>query len=457
MSAGEYGKFDFSGVYIDINKNLTEYDVAASSLHEYTHRILSSSSSVGMLDFLLMNVYEAESGKKLCAKIQQLYDRVSKSSIKVQECTAMLTELLMLKIMDKKTYFSTLEMYDVGQKYMKEYGFEKLKFILSQVNFERLDDVDTQINNIRNIVENIRNIAIKSMNIDIYIIDPLDGKYMKCLESCKEKYNSNYRFMKVIKYIENDVLDLTTKLTENEINNLFHLNGLSVYAQFDWDEFNEWANNMLCKPLGIMPANKYITYIEKMSEDEQICAISAYNSSNVFKIKPLNYEEEVISSWTPNDILYIQAEETYYRYVLVNMDNRTQYIFHHKYVWLNLAKEVKLVFMDRNHYKSNIFKCPQLLQFDIFVDIGTVDCYAINFIREECLIDYYIQKVNANFSVIFFRGSFHTVFFLMYPLSNIRLFFNTNFPELIWQDSWWEDYIPEKKKDYFCEFLVISE
>mgnify|MGYP000896755968 CR=1 FL=1 len=48
MSEGEFGKFNFSGVHIDINRNMTECDVIATSLHELTHQILASSSSVGM-------------------------------------------------------------------------------------------------------------------------------------------------------------------------------------------------------------------------------------------------------------------------------------------------------------------------------------------------------------------------------------------------------------------------
>lgn len=122
MSEGEFGKFNFSGVHIDINRNRTECDVIATSLHELTHQILASSSSIGMLDFLLMNIYEVEKDIKLRDKIKQLYERVSKSSIKVQESTAVLIELLMLKSIDEKTYFSTLQMYDAGQIYMKQSG-----------------------------------------------------------------------------------------------------------------------------------------------------------------------------------------------------------------------------------------------------------------------------------------------------------------------------------------------
>lgn len=453
MSEGEFGKFNFSGVHIDINRNRTECDVIATSLHELTHQILASSSSIGMLDFLLMNIYEVEKDIKLRDKIKQLYERVSKSSIKVQESTAVLIELLMLKSIDEKTYFSTLQMYDAGQIYMKEYGFEKLKFLLRIVKPESQDSETFRLN----IANNIRNIAIKSMNIDLYETNPLDGKYMKCLDSNIDKYNANYRFKKVIQYIESNPQNIIFELTDKKIDDLFYINKLPVCSNFDWKKFIVWANDMICKPLGIKDVNEYINFVEKISVEEQLCSISAYNSSNVFKTKILNSEEEIKSSWTPDDIMYIQFENSYYRYILVNLDNKTQLLFFNKFALSNLAKEVKLLFMDRNHYDLNILKCPKLTQFDTFVDIGNMDSYARDFIKKENVVDYYIKKVNTNFGIIFFRGDFNTVFFLMYPLANIGILISKDFSDLILQASWWQDFIPEEKMEYFCKFIVAKE
>ena len=73
MEEGEYGRFDYSGIHVDINKNVTKNDVAASSLHEDTHSLLASTTSVGMLDFLLMNICEVERNEKIRGKIKQLY------------------------------------------------------------------------------------------------------------------------------------------------------------------------------------------------------------------------------------------------------------------------------------------------------------------------------------------------------------------------------------------------
>lgn len=453
MSEGEYGRFDFNGVHVDINSNTTEYDVIASSLHELTHQMLASSTSIGMLDFLLMNIHAAERDVKLRNKIDQLHTRVSNSSIKVQESTAVLVELMMLNSTDEKSYLNTLNMYVAGRTYMKEYGFEKLEFLLKAVNSETHD----REKKLLNIANNIRSIAIKAMNVDFYDVNPLDGKYMKCLDSSLCKYNANYRFMKIIRYIENERKSILGEMAEKEINDIFQINDLPVCSAFDWDKFSEWANNMLCKPLGIKDISEYINFVENIEIEEQLCSASAYNSRAIFKKKVLNSEEEVKSSWTHNDILYVHYEESYFMHVLINLEERTQFMFFNKFALTNLATEVKILFMDRNHYEVNISKCPQLIQYDTFVDIGNVDSYAIKFIKDEAVIDYYIKNINNNFCVLFFRGSYNTAFFLMYPLVYVMTLIRTHFNDLVLQDNWWDEFIPEEKLEHFCKFLMVNE
>lgn len=46
MEEGKYGEFDMTGVHIDIHKNETTYDVAASSLHELIHQEIASKTSL---------------------------------------------------------------------------------------------------------------------------------------------------------------------------------------------------------------------------------------------------------------------------------------------------------------------------------------------------------------------------------------------------------------------------
>ena len=453
MSEGEYGKFDFSGVHVDINKNSTENDVGATLLHELTHQQLASSTSIGMLDFLMMNIYEAEKDDKLRGKIKQLYNRLSGSSIKVQESTAVFNELSMLKSISDDDYRRVLRMYREGQTYIKKYGFEKLEFLLEEQNFGTHERTDK----LRRLASNVMSIAIKAMNVDFYNENPLDGKYMKCLETNQSEYNANFRFMKIIKYIENEGMSIAHEMTDEEIDDIFRINMLPVNQVFDWKKFSQWANDMICKPLSIKEVREYVNYVEGIDVQKQMCGISAYNSCVTFRKRIINSVEEVKSSWTPDDILYIHFNNPGFLHILINLDNKVQSAFVNKYALTNMANVVKMLFMDRNHYQETISECPQLVEFDTFVDLGNVDTYAIEFMRDECLVDYYIKKVNSYFCIFFFRGDYNTVFFLMYPLAQAFTLINTYFLDLYLQADWWDDFISEEKMEYFCKYLTMKD
>lgn len=45
----------------------------------------------------------------------------------------------------------------------------------------------------------------------------------------------------------------------------------------------------------------------------------------------------------------------------------------------------------------------------------------------------------------------------MYPLANIGILISKDFSDLILQASWWQDFIPEEKMEYFCKFIVAKE
>lgn len=83
-----YGEFDWLGVHIDINKNRSMRSVEASTLHELGHQELASSTTMGMLDFLITNIFNIEKDEKTKRKLEQLYKRIDKSTINVQESFA---------------------------------------------------------------------------------------------------------------------------------------------------------------------------------------------------------------------------------------------------------------------------------------------------------------------------------------------------------------------------------
>lgn len=59
-----YGEFDWLGVHIDINKNRSMRSVEASTLHELGHQELASSTTMGILDFLITNIFNIEKDEK---------------------------------------------------------------------------------------------------------------------------------------------------------------------------------------------------------------------------------------------------------------------------------------------------------------------------------------------------------------------------------------------------------
>lgn len=66
-----YGEFDWIGVHIDINKNKPVRSVEASTLHELGHQELASSTILGMLDFLITNIFKIEKDEKTKRKLEQ--------------------------------------------------------------------------------------------------------------------------------------------------------------------------------------------------------------------------------------------------------------------------------------------------------------------------------------------------------------------------------------------------
>ena len=99
-----YGEFDWLGVHIDINKNNSMRSVEASTLHELGHQELASSTTLGMLDFLIANISKLENDEKTKRKLDQLYERIYKSTISVQESFAVFFELKYLEEIDHDEY-----------------------------------------------------------------------------------------------------------------------------------------------------------------------------------------------------------------------------------------------------------------------------------------------------------------------------------------------------------------
>ena len=131
-----YGEFDWLGAHIDINKNKSMRSVEASTLHELGHQKLASSTTLGMLDFLIANIFKLEKVEKTKRKLAQLYKRVYKSTINVQESFAVFFELKYLEEIDHDEYVNLRSYYISTGTYIKQYRFNELLFLFKNTNIE---------------------------------------------------------------------------------------------------------------------------------------------------------------------------------------------------------------------------------------------------------------------------------------------------------------------------------
>ena len=140
-------------------------------------------------------------------KLEQLYKRIDKSTINVQESFAVFFELKYLEEIDHDEYVNLRSYYMSTGKYIKEYRFNELLFLFKNSNIEEN----------KRVVDIMRIIAITAMNINLYELALLDGKYLHIIEKKPDEYNANFRFFKVIKYIQNNNINFAN-LDRNSIN-----------------------------------------------------------------------------------------------------------------------------------------------------------------------------------------------------------------------------------------------
>ena len=397
-----YGEYNKSGVHIDINKNTDDFDVGATSLHEWCHQTLSSNSYVGLLDFLLMTVYSVCNDKKAKNTIKRLYERVSESSIKVQESVAMFTELACLKTINTNKYLELYGYYKKESNYYKAYNFKSIEFLLEGAENSK---------EARKITKNLEYIALLAMNIDIFSLNPLDGKFLVQMERDRHKYNANTRFFKVIEQIKKEKIELKSR-SENDIQRIFTDLGLE-YIEFSWDKFKEWATDKLLTRLNLSSTEEYIHYINDDSLPMYLLSVSAYNSnSEKYTKHRCTTIDEIEGAFKKSQVLVIMNDEnnSYVRNILVNYKEKEYFEFNTNKVAINWFKYIPIVFTDRNHYPDLVNMEPKIKNAKIFVDLAEMS-YLIEFINDVGVKEYYIYTLNEQFVVIFMKGDNNVIFF----------------------------------------------
>ena len=441
-----YGEFDWLGVHIDINKNKSMRSVEASTLHELGHQELASSTTLGMLDFLIMNIFKIEKDEKTKRKLEQLYNRVDKSTINVQESFAVFFELKYLEEIDHDEYVNLRSYYISTDTYIKQYRFNELLFLFKNSNIAEN----------KKVVDVMRNIAITAMNINLYELALLDGKYLHIIEKEPDKYNANVRFFKVIKYIEKNNINLAN-LDRNGIHEIFHILGLEVFRDFEWNEFKNWGTENLLKPLNLKEIEQYVSYQTDVDCYDELLSASAYISNrHKYEIKSANTKEEIEDAFRNSKILFFSDDYDDGKaiiYFAIDIDNKRMFTFASRYIFIKWFNYIPIVFTDRNHYKSIIDKEPLFVDVPALIDLADMNQNTTDFISSINLTEYYIEELNDRFSIVFLKGKNSNIFFHVSSKFNIYIFVTKYLAHIQCKLDWWKDIIPLEYKQYFDEFI----
>ena len=441
-----YGEFDWLGVHIDINKNKSMRSVEASTLHELGHQELASSTTLGMLDFLITNIFKIEKDEKTKRKLEQLYDRVNKSTINVQESFAVFFELKYLEEIDYDEYVNLRSYYISTGTYTKQYRFNELLFLFKNSNIEEN----------KRAVDIMRIIAITAMNINLYELALLDGKYLHIIEKKPDAYNANFRFFKVIKYIENNNINFVN-LDRNSIHEIFHTLKLEVFRDFEWNDFKNWVTENLLKPLKLKEIEEYVSYQTDMDCFDELLSASAYVSNRCkYETKDANTKEEIEDAFRNSKILFV--DDSYdagnaILYLAMDIDNKRVYRFASRYIFINWFKYIPITITDRNHYKSIIDKEPLFVNVPALIDLADMNPNTINFICSINVTEYYIEELNDRFSIIFLKGNNSNIFFHVSSKFNISILEIKCLTHIQCKLDWWNDIIPLEYKHYFDVFI----
>ena len=440
-----FGEFNYSGVHIDINKNKDGFDVGSTTLHELCHQELSSNSYVGIFDFLLMNVIQSCIEDKIKSKLLQLYRRVSESSIRVQESTAMFQELAFLKVVNSKKYYELLNYYKFESDYYKKYRFNEIEFLLLNIS-----DYEEALN----ITTKVKDLALLAMNIDLITLDPLDGKYLCQIDRQQARYNANYRFSKVIKYIKSNQYDLSS---EDNIQSIFSDMGLD-YITFSWDIFKKWATEALLKPLHLLSAERYIVYAGDYSPSMYLLSASAYNSNsekytkhichNALEIKDALRKSQIATLYIANS-----KDCRCVKNLLVNYQGKEYFEYYTKTVFLASFDNIPIIATDRYHYEDLVKMEPTIENTNILVDLADMNLSLLKFIGDRGVNEYFMYPLNKQFVIVFMKGKIAPIFFHVTSLLNATIWCESLLSEYTCRTVWWDEIIPIRDLLVFINFV----
>ena len=442
-----YGEFGYNGIHIDVNKNIDSSDVLSTTLHEVTHQILAANSYIGAFDHILSIIYNTEFDSKKKNIIQRLYKRIYNSTIRVHESTAMYRELAFMKVANRAKYHEILTYYKNESDYYRQYKFNSLEPILHKINTESdllIDD------------KQVLDLALYSMNMDLISLEPLDGKELACINKKRDLYNPDYRFSRVINYINgnNAILDSFDSIS---ISQLFDELSLP-YIDFDWEALKTWITNKIINPLELLPIDKYAIRKTYESPEKALLTASTYNS-----VLPNNHQiycttlGQFLKKMPECQVLFL-GDTTKSGFVyskLIDYNKHTEYIYPIDFLLNEQFDFIPVVLTDRNRYTQLVAFFPHIEADTIFVDLTEASDYMSQFIKEQNIKEYYPHMIKDHFVIFFLKGDKSPIFFHMTNMFNFETFISSYLDGLTARDTWW-DTIPSTYLYNLIEIITLE-
>lgn len=404
-----FGEYSNGKVLIDMNKNKTEFQQYATTIHEMTHMLLTSNSNWGIFDFLLEQIIKSDNvDKRIKNKAKRSYNTVYDYSIKVQESVAVFMELYVIKRVDKKEFESLYGYYRDRNsiKYYKQYRFKELEEFL-KIQTHPLA---------------ILEIAIAAMNVDLINLNPIKGSFTQQVKKNLDKYSPNHRFFRVIKYIKKQK-NLLGEYNKEEIRDIFNVLQIPYTESYDWAKFSIWGRDNILHELDINDKDvEFFVKLVNIKEEESNLGlmqgmVQGYLSADKYDkciCNDINMLNQISSN---SNILYLNQNKQNNSEIIGLIDTYYGKVCYTNKFYLdniNLNKDMPIL-IDRNHYTYFTNKYPFICEKLLFVDIAGFDCHSSKFINSYGTKKFFIAVIDDKYVVIFILGKKNEVLFNVIP------------------------------------------
>lgn len=248
MNVNILGQYNFNN-FTMLNPLMSEEEIVSTSIHEYTHFILSTRSIAGITEYCLQKIVIPPNARVDKIKKEVVSNFLMSHSKKVQEGVAVFIECIYKMLVDKHLYKEyILELKNCNKEYYK--------YVKPLINILNLLSNFGQKEDILKLASGVYNMALLAMDIEIYNLDASEfttnAKIQRLIsrKGFSEDYLPNKRFLKYIEIFD-DVEDI---------------NEFEKRMELFWE--NKKNINIEDEKIRL---NKIKTFILKLFEDSENC------------------------------------------------------------------------------------------------------------------------------------------------------------------------------------------